>query len=95
MEAKKAKRAKEAKSSFKERLEPGYKRTEVGVIPEDWEVVSVGSIASFTSGNGISVAALYEQSTSAPIPVYGGNGIARQGRTRSHRRGIGQGRRPS
>ncbi len=54
----------------------GYKQTEVGVIPEDWEVVPIGSLASFTSGNGISVAALQQQSPHTPVPVYGGNGIA-------------------
>jgi len=29
---------------------PGYKRTEVGVIPEDWDVVSVGELAKTFSG---------------------------------------------
>jgi type I restriction enzyme, S subunit len=57
-------------------LKPGYKQTDVGVIPEDWEVVSIGSLASFTSGSGISVAALRQQSSDTPVPVYGGNGIA-------------------
>jgi len=50
MEAKKAKRAKEAKSSFKERLEPGYKRTEVGVIPEDWTIETLGELGKWLSG---------------------------------------------
>ncbi len=54
----------------------GYKQTEVGVIPEDWEAVAVGSLASFTSGSGISVAALRRESSDAPVPVFGGNGIA-------------------
>ena len=57
-------------------LRPGYKQTEVGVIPEDWEVVRVGDLASFTSGKGISVAALHAESADFPIPVFGGNGIA-------------------
>jgi type I restriction enzyme S subunit len=57
-------------------LKPSYMQTEVGVIPEDWEVVSIGSLASFTSGNGISVAALRQQTPETPVPVYGGNGIA-------------------
>ena len=26
-------------------LKPGYKQTEVGVIPEDWEVEPLGQIA--------------------------------------------------
>ena len=29
-----------------QRVRPGYKQTEVGVIPEDWEVVRFGEIAS-------------------------------------------------
>src|SRR5262245_57269595 len=57
-------------------LKPSYKQTEVGMIPEDWEVVSIGSLASFTSGTGISIAALRQQSPDTPVPVYGGNGIA-------------------
>ena len=54
----------------------GYKKTEVGVIPEDWEICSVGELASFSSGCGISISALSPQSSETPFPVYGGNGIA-------------------
>src|SRR5688572_28643343 len=57
-------------------VKAGYKQTEIGVIPEDWEVAMIGSLASFTSGMGISVASLSQQSSDTPIPVYGGNGIA-------------------
>lgn len=31
----------------------GYKQTEVGVIPEDWEVAPIGSLGSFSKGQGI------------------------------------------
>ena len=31
-------------------LKPGYKQTEVGVIPEDWEAVNIGDIAEFANG---------------------------------------------
>ena len=31
-------------------VKPGYKKTEIGVIPEDWEVVSLGKIASVKTG---------------------------------------------
>lgn len=41
-----------------------------------WTSVLVGDIASFASGDGISVADLHEESPDTPIPVYGGNGIA-------------------
>ena len=57
-------------------VKPGYKQTEVGLIPADWEVPSIGTIASFKSGDGIDVTDLREQSSDTPIPVYGGNGIA-------------------
>lgn len=32
-------------------LKPGYKQTEVGVIPEDWECVKIGSVAKLESGH--------------------------------------------
>jgi len=47
-----------------EPIRPGYKRTEVGVIPQDWDVVRLGEIASFYSGG--------TPSTSVP-EYYGGN----------------------
>jgi type I restriction enzyme S subunit len=31
-------------------LKPGYKLTEVGVIPEDWEVKAIGEIADVKTG---------------------------------------------
>ena len=31
-------------------IKKGYKMTDVGVIPEDWEVKSIGEIAKTTSG---------------------------------------------
>jgi type I restriction enzyme S subunit len=30
---------------------PGYKQTEVGMIPEDWELASIGAVASVLTGN--------------------------------------------
>jgi type I restriction enzyme S subunit len=61
---------------FAESIPAGYKQTEVGVIPEDWEVASIDSFTSFASGNGISISKLNKHSDDNPIPVYGGNGIA-------------------
>ena len=29
----------------------GYKQTELGMIPEDWEIVTIGQIADITTGN--------------------------------------------
>jgi type I restriction enzyme, S subunit len=57
-------------------VKPGYKLTETGVIPDEWDVATVGSLASFASGLGISVASLQEESADNPVPVYGGNGVA-------------------
>jgi len=54
----------------------GYKQTEVGVIPSNWAVASVGELARFTSGKGISLAALRSKTSDFSVPVYGGNGIA-------------------
>ena len=31
-------------------LKPGYKQTEVGVIPEDWDVKAIDELAKVTSG---------------------------------------------
>jgi type I restriction enzyme S subunit len=59
-----------------ERVPPGYRQTEAGVIPEDWEVVPIGEIAKFTSGALIKATALHRQSSEFPVPVFGGNGIA-------------------
>ena len=30
---------------------PGYKQTEVGVIPEEWEAKSIGDLIAFTGGS--------------------------------------------
>ena len=57
-------------------VRPGYKQTEVGIIPDDWEAPSVADFASFTSGKGIKVSTLRDRSSDFPIPVFGGNGIA-------------------
>ena len=31
-------------------MKPGYKQTEVGVIPEDWEVKPLGELGKFKNG---------------------------------------------
>lgn len=35
------------------RVRPSYKQTEVGVIPEEWDVVPIGSLGTFSKGQGI------------------------------------------
>ncbi len=31
-------------------IKKGYKQTEVGVIPEDWEVITLGEVFEFKNG---------------------------------------------
>ena len=50
-------------------VEPGYKRTEVGVIPEDWEVEPIAGIATTVASGRSSV-----DSEFGDFPVYGSTG---------------------
>jgi type I restriction enzyme S subunit len=53
-------------------IRPGYKQTEVGVIPEDWDASILDKICSMKSGEGITA----EQIDSSSLyPCFGGNGI--------------------
>jgi type I restriction enzyme S subunit len=49
----------------------GYKQTEVGVIPEDWEVKRLGDVLTIKHGKNQSQVT----STSGMIPIYGSGGI--------------------
>lgn len=53
-------------------VKKGYKQTEVGVIPEDWDVASLGGVCRMKSGEGITSADIDEFSK---YPCYGGNGL--------------------
>ncbi len=53
-------------------LRAGYKQTEVGVIPEDWEAVKLTNICSMKSGEAITSENINEYSD---YPCYGGNGL--------------------
>jgi type I restriction enzyme S subunit len=53
-------------------MKPGYKQTEVGVIPEEWEVKTLSSVSSMKSGEGITASRIDEHSQ---YPCYGGNGL--------------------
>lgn len=57
-------------------LKKGYKKTDIGVIPEDWEVLNVGDLSFFTSGIGLRISELSLNQIDNMVPVYGGNGIA-------------------
>ncbi len=50
----------------------GYKQTEVGIIPEDWDVMNLGKISRMKSGEGITSADIDQFSK---YPCYGGNGL--------------------
>lgn len=51
---------------------PRYKRTDVGVIPEDWEVTNLAAVCSMRSGEGITSNSINPFSE---YPCYGGNGL--------------------
>lgn len=48
-------------------MRPGYKQTDVGVIPEDWEVKTIGQVALVTSGKRLPLgSSLVDQPTPYP-----------------------------
>src|SRR5262245_13724646 len=51
---------------------PGYKQTEVGMIPEDWEVIDLSILCSLQRGFDITEATR----VAGDIPVYSSSGIA-------------------
>jgi len=59
----------ECKKQKSEQVPPGYKKTEVGVIPEDWEVKSVADIARLGRGRVISFQEI-DISKESRYPVY-------------------------
>jgi type I restriction enzyme S subunit len=55
-----------------DQLNTGYKQTELGEIPGDWEVKSLANICSMKSGASITSAGIND---SGKYPCYGGNGL--------------------
>jgi type I restriction enzyme S subunit len=53
-------------------IPPGYKQTEVGVIPEEWESLNLEAVCSMKSGESITESFIDEHSV---YPCYGGNGL--------------------
>ena len=53
-------------------LKPGYKQTEVGVIPQDWDAVDLDNVCTMKSGEGITSKNI---DNCSPYPCYGGNGL--------------------
>lgn len=51
---------------------PDYEQTEVGLIPEDWEVKTLASVCSMKSGEGITS---FSIDSFSKYPCFGGNGL--------------------
>lgn len=56
-------------------IEPGYKQTEVGVIPKDWDVKALESVATFLDGKRRPVKSADRARMRGSIPYYGASGI--------------------
>ncbi len=56
-------------------LKPGYKQTEVGVIPEDWSLRQMGEIVTFLDGKRRPVKDVDRAKMRGSIPYYGASGI--------------------
>ncbi|QPN56600.1 restriction endonuclease subunit S [Synechococcus sp. CBW1107] len=53
-------------------LKSGYKQTEVGMIPEDWDALELEAVCTMKSGEGITASSIDDFSE---YPCYGGNGL--------------------
>ncbi|MEK7761923.1 MAG: restriction endonuclease subunit S [Nitrospirota bacterium] len=63
-------------STFNSQLiPPGYKQTEVGVIPEDWNLRQLGDVVTFLDGRRRPVKDADRAKMRGPIPYYGASGI--------------------
>ena len=49
-------------------VKPGYKQTEVGAIPEEWEVVTAGEVGRFRGGNGFPL--IHQGETNGAYPFF-------------------------
>lgn len=56
-------------------VKPGYKQTELGVIPEDWDVLPLSAIAEFLDGKRRPVKDSDRAKMQGSIPYYGASGI--------------------
>ena len=53
-------------------LKLGYRQTDVGLIPEDWDIVNLDNVCTMKSGEEITSKRIDNYS---PYPCYGGNGL--------------------
>ncbi len=51
------------------------KQSEIGLVPESWEVVTIGDLFKFSSGKSRPDDTELTASESRPFPVFGGNGV--------------------
>ena len=56
-------------------VKPGYKQTEIGVLPEDWDVLSLGSISHFLDSKRIPIKESERIKMQGDYPYYGASGI--------------------
>jgi type I restriction enzyme S subunit len=56
-------------------VKPGYKQTEVGVIPENWEVRPLSEVADFLDGQRRPVKDTDRAKMRGSIPYYGASGV--------------------
>lgn len=53
----------------------GYKKTKLGWIPEEWEIIKLGEVFKLSSGRTKPESIEQEPNNKNSFPVYGGNGI--------------------
>ena len=67
------------RSALSEALPVGYKRTEVGVIPSEWQVLRIGDLFESTAGGDFDPSRSSDvQGESHPYPIYA-NGLSQEG----------------
>ncbi|RME53053.1 restriction endonuclease subunit S, partial [Candidatus Woesearchaeota archaeon] len=60
-------------------IPPGYKKTEVGVIPEEWGISTIGDLFHIKAGGDFTPHnSSFERSEQYPFPIYA-NGLENQG----------------
>ena len=64
-----------------EQIKKGYRKTEVGLIPEEWTAKRLKEIANFKSGYSITSSSIQAQ---GPYECYGGNGLRGYTETFTH-----------
>lgn len=56
-------------------IRPGYKQTELGVIPEDWDICTLGEVVEFLDGKRRPVKSGDRAKMRGVYPYYGASGI--------------------